>query len=157
MTNLDKAKPARAFLDANVLFSAAIGGGVITLWSMKGVALVTSEYAAHEAHHNLQRRNDGPAAVTKLEDLLAQMELHPGPDLSQPLFCAWKLPDPNDVPILMGAIEANCEYLVTGDKACFGEYYGRTLDGVMVLRPSTFIHLLAARARPDAPPDPTSG
>ena len=40
---------------------------------------------------------------------------------------------------LLAAIESNCEFLLTGDKACFGKYFGCTLDGVTILRPAEFL------------------
>jgi len=58
------------------------------------------------------------------------------------------LRDPKDIPILMGAIEARCDFLFTGDSACFGEYYGMSMDGTVVLKPGKFMARLGALAAP---------
>lgn len=128
-------KPIRAFLDANVLFAAAVGGGTSRLWSLTGVQLVTSEYAAHEAWTNLGDEH----RVRLLELLEPPLEFVPDRESTVPLFCAWTLPDPTDVPILLGAIESRCDYLLTGDSDCFGAFYGTRLDGVMILKPGKFL------------------
>jgi hypothetical protein len=48
-------EPDVVFLDANVLSSAAYGpdAGLRVLWSLPGVRLTTSAYAAEEARRNL--------------------------------------------------------------------------------------------------------
>jgi len=45
----------RIFLDANVLFSAAYreNSGLIEIWRVKGVRLLSSSYAIEEAKRNL--------------------------------------------------------------------------------------------------------
>jgi predicted nucleic acid-binding protein len=134
----------RAFVDANVLYSAAIGGGVARLWKCTGVTIVTSEYAVRETWDNLCENVAAPEerqrALDTLAGLVGQSELIEAAS-SPPLAHTWNLPDPKDVPILLAAIESNCEYLLTGDKACFGKYFGSTLDGVTVLRPGEFLRL----------------
>jgi len=58
----------KAFLDANVLFSAALGGeGFGLLWGLAergAVELVTSSYCYLEARVNLERK--APAAIGRL-------------------------------------------------------------------------------------------
>jgi hypothetical protein len=72
------------------------------------------------------------------------MEVHPyDDDGTTPLFTGWSLPDPNDVPILLGAIEHNCGYLLTGDGKCFGRFFeSGPVDGVVIMRPGKFLRLL---------------
>jgi hypothetical protein len=45
----------RIFLDANVLFSAAYreNSGLVEIWRLKGVRLLSSSYAIEEARRNL--------------------------------------------------------------------------------------------------------
>lgn len=129
----------RVFLDANVLFSAAIGGSVRALWSLSGIALITSEYAAAEAMENLDKSPVDPDdARIVLRSLLAEMTVvafEPGESVPVPVV----LPDPDDAPILAAAIAAGCAYLLSGDKRCFGSLYGRTIEGVAIMRPGPFI------------------
>lgn len=137
------AKP-RAFLDANILYSAAIGGRVKRLWDLPDIALVTSEYAAKEAHDNLDKETDPAASRAALADLLARIEVRPhNPDAT--LFISWPLTDPRDIPIVAGAIESGRLYLLTGDQRCFGQFFGGpALDGLRVLKPSEFLRLYDA-------------
>jgi predicted nucleic acid-binding protein len=133
--------PTRVFLDANVLYAAALGGGSIKLWSLQGVQLVTSEYAAQEAWVNLQH---APATEECRLRLLHLLE----PPID---FVAWEqgssslpqgaleLDDPSDVPILMGALVSRCCILLTGDARCFGRYFGATLEGITILKPGKFL------------------
>lgn len=139
----DPTPPIRAFLDANVLFAAAMGGaGSSKLWMLPGVVLVTTEYAAREAWENLGWRPDPEQCRERLAALLESVEFHSDDDTGGPLVCRWDLPDPTDVPILMGAILHRCQYLLTLDSACFGGFYGSCLDGVTVLKPGKFLDAL---------------
>ena len=49
----------RLFLDANILFSAAWSGrsGLLRLWELPDVELITSDYALLEASRNLPRQD----------------------------------------------------------------------------------------------------
>jgi predicted nucleic acid-binding protein len=135
---MTRPQPARVFLDSTVLYAAAIGGGCVKLWTLDTIMLVTSEYAARETWDCLRHEPDPGAARDKLSELLSAIEVIPHVD-GQILFSSWSLKDPADIPILVGAIESNCNYLLTSDKKCFGEYFGRALDGVMVLQPGVFM------------------
>jgi|GEM_PF-5478218 hypothetical protein len=42
----------------------------------------------------------------------------------------------------MAAIESKRGFLVTGDKSCFGDFYGHTLEGVAVLAPAAFLRVM---------------
>jgi predicted nucleic acid-binding protein len=42
--------------------------------------------------------------------------------------------DPKDQPILLAAIHANAGYLLTGDASYSGHLYGKSMEGVLVLR-----------------------
>lgn len=130
----------RVFLDANVLFSAAYrtGSGLEKLWKLKpSVALVSSPYAIEEARRNL----DAADARQRLELLVAALEIvrdvAPGE-----LPLSVDLP-PKDQPILLSAIAARATHLLTGDRAHFGDYFGRRISGVLIIRPSDY---LAARS-----------
>ena len=124
----------RAFLDANVLFSAAYRekSGLMRLWHRQGAELVTSAYAAEEARRNLA----SPDQRARLESLLSQMRIVAESDAPMP--ASVKLPD-KDHPILKAAIAAEATHLITGDVKDFGRYFGTRIDGILVVTPADFI------------------
>lgn len=134
----------RVFLDANVLFSAAYrqDSRLRQLFKLRGVAFISSAYAVEEARRNLstaQQRKD-------LEQLCASMEIvpvSPSESLHTPGF---DLPE-SDRPILMAAIGARATHLLTGDVKDFGRYYGRTLEGVLILPPAMYMRMRRGGSR----------
>jgi predicted nucleic acid-binding protein len=125
---------SRAFLDANVLFSAAYRekSRLMRLWNRPGAELVTSAYAAEEARRNLA----SPDQRARLESLLSQMRIVAESDAPMP--ASVKLPE-KDHPILKAAIAAEATHLITGDVRDFGRYFGRRIAGVLVVTPADFI------------------
>ncbi|HEX9880546.1 MAG TPA: PIN domain-containing protein [Candidatus Binatia bacterium] len=124
----------RLFLDANVLFSAAYrpDARVRELWKLKRVKLVTSGYAVEEARRNLDR----PEQREELEELVGKMEVltsSPG-ERRLPINLPQK-----DHPILLGAIQSKASHLITGDFTHFGRYFGKTVEGVLILTPSDYL------------------
>jgi predicted nucleic acid-binding protein len=121
----------RLFLDANILFSLAYGSpGVDRLWKLaeKGLCvLLASGYVMEEAKRNL----DEPHQLSKLEACLTnvQIVLEADPRIA----CPADLPS-KDKPVLMAAISAKADYLITGDMTHFGEYFGKTIGGVRICR-----------------------
>src|SRR5436305_12723193 len=107
----------RLFLDANVLFSAAYRerSGLLALWKLKDVQLCSSHYAVEEARVNLSDDIQRERLVT----LTKAMELFNGSP--RPIPRGTSLPE-KDVPILLGAIEAEATHLITGDLKHFGMY-----------------------------------
>lgn len=124
----------RAFLDANVLFSAAYRetSGLLKLWTIPGAELFTSAYASEEARRNLLSADQR----ARLEDLLARTRIVPESDA--PLPSGVRLPD-NDIPILKAAIAAGATHLITGDVKDFGRYLGKRIAGVLITTPADFI------------------
>ncbi|MBI4529617.1 MAG: DNA-binding protein [Deltaproteobacteria bacterium] len=124
----------RLFLDANVLFSAAYrpDARVRELWRLKGIKLVTSLYAVEEARRNLDR----PEQREKLEELIGRMEVLTSSPGERRLTI--DLPQ-KDRPILLGAIESKGSHLITGDFTHFGRYFGKTVEGVLILTPSDYL------------------
>lgn len=125
---------SRAFLDANVLFSAAYRAraGLTRLWDLPGTELVTSAYAAEEARRNLASADQ----LTRLEELLARTRIVPESDAPMP--GGVRLPE-KDHPILKAALAAEATLLVTGDFKDFGRYFGRRVGGILVVTPAEFI------------------
>lgn len=115
----------RVFLDANVLFSAALGGLSFELvWELaeKGkIMLVTSQYCRIEAERNLLRKR--PEAKQRFYELLAQVSEVPDP---QALGTAANLLPEKDAPVYAAAIAVRAQVLLTGDRKHFGALMART-------------------------------
>jgi predicted nucleic acid-binding protein len=122
------------FLDANVLFSAAYraNAGLLQFWKLKNVALCSSPYALEEARINLtqdvQRR--------RLEKLAAAIELFDSIPRALPREVT--LPD-KDVRIFLAAMAARATRLITGDVRHFGQYFSKTIEGILVLSPADYL------------------
>lgn len=125
----------RVFLDANILFSAAwrAKNGLIRLWEMDALKLVTSAYATIEAERNLARKR--PAGVARLHVLMNSIEIN---SALATLEDGHGLPN-KDVPILAAAVASQCPILLTGDIADFGHLLGRKVQGVRVLTVNMFL------------------
>ena len=128
----------RLFLDANVLFSAAYkaDSGLLQLWKLRDVALLSSRYALGEARINLgdevQRKR-----LNKLSESIHLFESGPrkpprGISLAE-----------KDVPILVAAIEARATHLLTGDLRHFGPYFGKKIEGTMIALPGEYLRVRA--------------
>ena len=126
----------RIFLDANVLFSAAYrpDAGLLKLWKLKDVVLCSSRYAFEEARINLH----APEQHERLDRL--GRALHFFDSFAVELPALVSLPE-KDVPILLAAIEAEADYLLTGDVRHFGPYFGKNIRGVTILLPSSYFKL----------------
>ncbi len=124
----------RLSLDANVLFSAAYrpSAGLLQFWKLKNVILCSSRYALEEARINLteetQRR--------RLARLAKSIQLFD--PIPHELTRRIPLPD-KDVPILLAAIEARATYLITGDVRHFGPFFGKAIEGILVLSPADYL------------------
>jgi len=123
----------RFFLDANILFSAAYcaDSKLLTLWKLKDVMLCSSRYAVEEARTNLNAEDQRG----RLQRLSTDLRLFEAFDRKLPHGI--HLPD-KDAPILLAAIEAQADYLLTGDIRHFGPYFGRKIGGVVVALPSQY-------------------
>ena len=119
----------RIFLDANILFSVAHGSlGLGRLWDIqdKGYCvLLASRYVIEEAKRNLTKASE----LDKLEACLSNVHLVLEADPS--IDCPIDLPE-KDQPVLMAAISAKSDYLLTGDIEHFGKYFGQTVMGVRI-------------------------
>ncbi|MDY0001326.1 MAG: PIN domain-containing protein [Polyangia bacterium] len=127
--------PDRVFLDANVLFSAAWreSSGLLRLWALPEVELMTSAYAAEEARVNLQEE----AQRERLAELIGRLQVASGglAELPAEVVLAEK-----DRPILAAAIAAGATHLLTGDVSHFGKLFGKAVKGVLILRPAEYLH-----------------
>jgi uncharacterized protein len=125
----------RLFLDANILFSAAYrdAAGLARFWSLKNAALLSSRYAVEEARLNLRDAEQR----TRLAALVSRIQVVPNTFLG-PLPDGIDLPE-KDRPILLSAIGARATHLITGDKDDFGQFFGRTISGVLILPPAAYL------------------
>ncbi|MCX5685649.1 MAG: PIN domain-containing protein [Planctomycetota bacterium] len=126
------------FLDANVLYAAAYreGSPLRRLWQLPDVELWASDYAVAEALGNLSE--DRPERSEELRRLvsLLRMTAHEQGEAALPEGVS--IAD-KDRPILAAAIRAQARYLLTGDKAHFGPYFGQVVGGVCILTPGQFL------------------
>ncbi len=136
----------RVFIDANVLFAAAISpegrsAALFLLSERRVCTLLISAHAVAEARRNLEGRY--PDALGRFERLTNKVTIVP--EAGSPRV-AWarhqRLPD-EDAPILAAATAASADVLVTGDRRHFGHLFGRTLEGVRVLTLADTLALLA--------------
>ena len=126
----------RVFLDANVLFSLAYGSpGLARLWKSANRGrslLLASRYVIEEARRNL----DLPAQLERLESLLAHIQIVLEADTRLP--CPIEIAE-KDRPVLMAAIAAKADFLLTGDRKHFGKYFGKTVGGVKICMPRDYL------------------
>ena len=128
----------RVLLDANILFSAAYRPGrrLSRLWQATGIELVSSAYVLGEAVRNIKRKY--PAQMPVLQELLRHVHLvGDESDTREDVFEI----DPKDLPVLRAAIASRSTYLITGD-GDFDRYFGTTIEGVTVLRPTDLLDVL---------------
>lgn len=138
----------RLFLDANVLFSAALRpeGNARALFRLARpakAALCSSAFAVEEASRNLRVKR--PEASAGLAALLAGIEIAGAPSAVAMKTAATFGLAAKDLPILAGAIAARAQLLVTGDRRHFGSLFGTTVAAVQVLPPADAVLLLLHR------------
>lgn len=129
----------RFFLDANILFTAALSpdgrsASRIKLAEEGKCELITSPHALAEARRNLKLKK--PGALARLEEeILVRVGIvaESGPEAAR-IGMENGLPL-KDAPILSAAIQASVSHLVTGDARHFGHLYGRKIGGLEVVTP----------------------
>jgi predicted nucleic acid-binding protein len=125
----------RIFLDANILFSLAWGSpglGLLRKWSEKGKCLLfASQYVIEEARRNLIDQEQ----IQRLESFLSHVQI--APEMDPHIPCPIDLPE-KDRPVFMAAISIQANYFLTGDITNFGEYFGKSVSGVKILRPRQY-------------------
>ena len=131
----------RVFLDANILFSAALSKSRLRpLLQQLGlrVQLLTNAYAREEAARNLGAKH--PERLGEHKKFASSLEEVPGRLFELGVSLARK-----DQPILCGAIAGQADYLLTGDKKDFGSLFGRTVQGVKVVTVKMLMEELETR------------
>ena len=124
--------PLRVFLDANILFSAALGGASFDLlWELGRagrIGLVASPHCVAEARRNLERRR--PDALPAFLRLLTHVE--PVGDAAHPTAAALALLPEDDALVFDAAAAARADVLLTGDLRHFGALTTRDDLGLRV-------------------------
>lgn len=136
----------RVFLDANVLFSAALGGEafrLIWLLAEQGrLELFTSPLCYMEAAFNLERKR--PQAAPRLPLLMRRVQRVAEPEgtdppSDEPLKTLFQSLPEKDRPVLQAALYAQAQILLTGDLRHFGSLMNRGDLPLRVLSPGDFI------------------
>ena len=121
----------RVFLDANILFSAALPHSRMRVFLdvlLDRAECLTNDYAIEEARRNLGAKF--PDGLKGLKRLASRCEVVPR------VGTAFEIELPlKDVPILGGAIAGRATHLLTGDERDFGKFWGRTVNGVKIVSP----------------------
>jgi predicted nucleic acid-binding protein len=121
----------RIFLDANILFSAALPKSRMCEF-LEAISsetdFLTNAYAIEETCRNLEMKF--PENLKTLEQLIKKCEM-----ISQlAANLEVELP-PKDKPILGGAIAGRATHLRTGDERDFGKFWSNTIQGVKIVSP----------------------
>jgi predicted nucleic acid-binding protein len=132
------------FLDANVLISAAwkANAEVAGIWQLQGVRLVTSIYVMAEVQRNLPEISQ----IERLRRLMTSVEILLFPDLHEEVSEALLQLPQKDRPVLFAAIQARANFLITGDKKHFSQWFGMTIDGVRIEPPTNLLKLFRLRS-----------
>jgi predicted nucleic acid-binding protein len=127
------------FLDANILFSASYreNSRLLKFWEIKSVNLVSSSYAIEEARRNIDMPSQNDRFDNLVEKLTQILPYHKNVDLPPDIKIREK-----DIPILLSAISARANFLITGDVRDFGKFYGKKIGGVTILPPSDYLNRL---------------
>ena len=145
--------PDRVFLDANILFSAAYGSpGAERLWILarkRKCLLLASGYVIEEARRNLHNAEQLNRFDSLLKDVDRVLEAPAG------LECPIPLPE-KDRPVLMAAVCAKADYLITGDLTHFREYFGHEILGVRIALLRDYAGIRQVRPSAPGPESPHS-
>jgi predicted nucleic acid-binding protein len=127
------------FLDTSMLLAAC--------WSTKGLShaliecgrkeswhLITAEYCVAEVEKNASKYPDGLSrwrrAILPRLEIVGSIYV-----IDRPIV----FETTKDRPVLLSAIGANANYLITSDKADFGHVLGTVVYGVNIRTPKTFL------------------
>jgi len=139
--------PPIVFLDANIIFSAALGGPafelLLRLANEGGVRLVTGYSCVVEAGRNVQRKR--PERQQAFGDILTSLSIEQD-EADEHAEWAPQLVNPDDVHVLGAARRVGAQVLITGDLMQFGHLMKRDDLGLRVRTLRAF--LLEGPSRP---------
>ncbi len=93
---------------------------------------MASSFVVEEARRNIETDEQHK----NLERLLSEVEIVPDP--SPDLPCPMELPD-KDRPVYLAAVGGKATHLLTGDFKHFGPFYGKTIQGLLILSPGDYL------------------
>lgn len=129
----------KIFLDSSVLLSAcgstkSLSRLITEIAGFRDWHLVSSSYCRAETQKNIGKL--GPEAVARWPELESRMEWVPNAlTSSKPLLLAAS----KDKPVLISALAAKCDWLLTLDKNDFEILLGTTVYGMRVDTPRDFL------------------
>ncbi|MBA2713886.1 MAG: PIN domain-containing protein [Rubrobacteraceae bacterium] len=144
----------RVFVDATVLFSAArnpdgMNRGLLNVSKQRGDVLLLSNWLViDEADIKLMYlvlRSEREELKRLVAEHINKSPVAPV-ELNQALDALTQ--DPNDVPVIAGAVFAEADWLVSANVRHFGHLYDRTIRGVLVLSPEAALRRLVPGAAP---------
>jgi predicted nucleic acid-binding protein len=121
----------KIFLDANILFSAALPNSRMAAFLeilFETATLLSNDYAIEEARRNLTLK--APKRLAAFNQLVERCEQTKAIATIDNVTLAQK-----DIPILGGAVAGSATHLLTGDERDFGKLWGKTIRGVKVISP----------------------
>jgi len=131
----------KVFLDANIIFSAALGGPtfelLLRLANEGAVRLVTGYSCVVEASRNVERKR--PDRQQAFGDTLASLSIEQDEEADEHAEWATKLVHPDDVHVLAAARRVGAQVLITGDTTHFGHLMKRDDLGLRVRTLSAFL------------------
>ena len=130
----------RLFLDTSVLLAAsgsARGGSrfVVTEASAQGWELLSSDYCAEETQRNLPKLGRTAAAAWKADISPHVRLIRASLSLDKPLV----FPKAKDRPVVITALAARAEWLLTLDETDFHGKLGREVYGLRIATPGEFL------------------
>jgi predicted nucleic acid-binding protein len=135
----------RAFLDANVLFTAACSH-TGSSWAIiqearvnDNLVVMTTDRVFGEAEENLQEK--APASLDEYALLKPILWRCPEPSDALAEHLSSVIRYPKDRPVLAGAISAKADWLLTWDDDHFGHLYGIRVYDVLVSNPGSGLHM----------------
>ena len=141
----------KVFLDANVLFSAALSAqgtaqALLFVAHTSGAQCVTSDYAYAEAQRNLLAK--APQALPTFDLIAALLLRMPEPAAAYVDAARNARVVPKDAPVLGAALQCRADVFATGDVRHFGHLFGERVEGVLVLSLREALDHLVAPAKP---------
>ena len=125
----------RIFLDANILFSAAMSDGAVRSLVARlrdaGHECWADGYVIEEARRNLVAK--APAHLPALDELVARLQISAVAPAIDRINCDGL--HEKDRIVVAAAVVAACDILVTGDRTHFGKFYGRLIAGIRIHSP----------------------
>ena len=136
----------RLFLDTSVLLAAAGSAKgasrfLITEASARNWELVSSDYCAEETRRNLPKLGRSAASAWKNQIVLHVLLVRASLALDKPLV----FPKAKDRPVVITALAARSDWLLTLDEGDFHAKLGREVYGLRIATPGEF--LMEQRAR----------